>query len=64
MMAAELVENRAALEPTTEEMARLFELTRKNGLVASKSGVYRNVLRICPPLSIQPAYRTKGTIRR
>ena len=34
-------------------MHRLFQLTRKHGLVASKSGAYKNVLRICPPLCIQ-----------
>lgn len=53
MMAVELVKDRKTREPATEEMARLFELTRQHGLVASKSGAYRNVLRICPPLCIQ-----------
>lgn len=53
MMAVELVKDRRTLEPAAEEMAALFELTRQNGLVASKSGAYRNVLRICPPLCIQ-----------
>ena len=53
MMAVELVKDRKSKQPATEEMARLFELTRAHGLVASKSGAYRNVLRICPPLCIQ-----------
>jgi len=53
MMAVELVKDPKTKEPATDEMARLFELTRQNGLVASKSGAYRNVLRICPPLCIQ-----------
>ena len=53
MMAVELVKDQQTKQPAAEEMARLFELTRKNGLVASKSGAYRNVLRICPPLCIQ-----------
>ena len=53
MMAVELVRDKTTKEPASEEMARLFELTRKHGLVASKSGAYRNVLRICPPLCIQ-----------
>jgi len=53
MMAVELVKDPKTKEPATNEMARLFELTRQNGLVASKSGAYRNVLRICPPLCIQ-----------
>ncbi len=53
MMAVELVKNRGTREPDPETMVRLFENTRKNGLVASKSGAYRNVLRICPPLCMQ-----------
>jgi len=53
MMAAELVKDRNTKEPATDEMNRLFQLTRKHGLVASKSGAHKNVLRICPPLCIQ-----------
>ncbi|MGI9310922.1 MAG: aspartate aminotransferase family protein [bacterium] len=53
MMAAELVKDRTTKEPATEEMDRLFQLTREHGLVASKSGAHKNVLRICPPLCIQ-----------
>ncbi len=53
MMAVELVRDRGSKEPDTETMARLFEKTREFGLVASKSGAYRNVLRICPPLCTQ-----------
>ena len=53
MMAVELVKDRGSKEPDPETMARLFEKTREFGLVASKSGAYRNVLRICPPLCTQ-----------
>ena len=53
MMAVELVKNRLTREPDPETMAALFENTRDCGLVASKSGAYRNVLRICPPLCMQ-----------
>ena len=53
MMAVELVRDRDSKEPDAETMARLFEKTREFGLVASKSGAYRNVLRICPPLCTQ-----------
>ncbi len=53
MMAVELVKNRDSREPDPETMARLFEKTREFGLVASKSGAFRNVLRICPPLCTQ-----------
>ena len=53
MMAVELVKDHDTREPDPETMARLFEKTREFGLVASKSGAYRNVLRICPPLCTQ-----------
>ena len=53
MMAIELLKNRDSKEPAPEELAKLFELTREIGLIASKSGAYRNVLRICPPLCFQ-----------
>ena len=53
MLAAELVVDRKSKQPATAEMDRLFQLTRKHGLVASKSGAHKNVLRICPPLCIQ-----------
>ncbi|MEM7170695.1 MAG: aspartate aminotransferase family protein [Pseudomonadota bacterium] len=53
MAAIELVKDRKTKEPATEENARVFELTREVGLVMSKSGTYRNVLRMCPPLCIQ-----------
>ena len=53
MMAAELVKNRDTREPDAGKMHELFQLTRKHGLVASKSGAHKNVLRICPPLCIQ-----------
>ena len=53
MMAVELVKDRGSKEPDPETMVRVFEKTREFGLVASKSGAYRNVLRICPPLCTQ-----------
>ncbi|MEM7224978.1 MAG: aspartate aminotransferase family protein [Pseudomonadota bacterium] len=53
MLAIELVKDRASKEPATEETAAVFEVTREMGLVMSKSGTYRNVLRMCPPLCIE-----------
>jgi alanine-glyoxylate transaminase/(R)-3-amino-2-methylpropionate-pyruvate transaminase len=52
MMAIELVRDRKTKEPATEETADIFERTREMGLVLSKSGAYRNVLRMVPPLCI------------
>lgn len=53
MMAVELVKDRKSQAPATEETVRVFEATRENGLIVSKSGAFRNVLRICPPLCIE-----------
>ena len=52
MMAIELVRDRKTKEPATQETADIFERTREKGLVLSKSGTYRNVLRMVPPLCI------------
>jgi alanine-glyoxylate transaminase / (R)-3-amino-2-methylpropionate-pyruvate transaminase len=53
MLAIELVKDRRTKEPAVAETARIFERTREEGLVMSKSGAYRNVLRMVPPLCIQ-----------
>ena len=52
MLAIELVKDRDTKQPATEETARVFELSREEGLVLSKSGPYRSVLRMVPPLCI------------
>lgn len=53
MMGIELVKDRKTKEPAREETARVFEKTREKGLIMSKSGTYRNVLRMLPPMCIQ-----------
>ncbi|TXH32436.1 MAG: aspartate aminotransferase family protein [Rhodospirillaceae bacterium] len=53
MLAVELVKSRKTREPATELTARVFEETRRQGLVLSKSGPYRSVLRMVPPLCLQ-----------
>ncbi len=52
MLAVELVKDRATKEPDPETTAEVFERTREHGLVISKSGAYRNVLRMVPPLCL------------
>jgi alanine-glyoxylate transaminase/(R)-3-amino-2-methylpropionate-pyruvate transaminase len=52
MLAIELVRERTTKEPAPEETLAVFEETRRNGLVASRSGPYRNVIRMCPPLCL------------
>jgi len=52
MMGIELVKDRQSREPAPEETARIFEKTREFGLIMSKSGTYRNLLRMLPPMCI------------
>jgi alanine-glyoxylate transaminase / (R)-3-amino-2-methylpropionate-pyruvate transaminase len=52
MVAIELVKDRRTKEPATAETARVFELTREHGIIMSKSGANRNILRIVPPLCL------------
>ncbi|MCB1381205.1 MAG: aspartate aminotransferase family protein [Alphaproteobacteria bacterium] len=52
MMAIELVTDRKTRNPATDITAEIFEKTREHGLVMSKSGASRNILRMVPPLCI------------
>ena len=52
MQAIELVKDRETKEPAPDETAYVFERTREHGLVLSKSGNYKNVLRMVPPLCL------------
>ena len=53
MQAIELVTDRRTKAPATQETAVIFERTREHGLVLSKSGADRNILRMVPPLCLQ-----------
>ena len=52
MVGMELVKDRKTKEPATDETAVIFEETRRQGIVVSKSGAYRSVLRLVPPLCL------------
>lgn len=52
MMAIELVTDRKTKAPATAATAAVFEASREAGLVLSKSGADRNVLRMVPPLCL------------
>jgi alanine-glyoxylate transaminase/(R)-3-amino-2-methylpropionate-pyruvate transaminase len=52
MLAIELVKDQATKEPAPEATLAIFEETRRQGLVASRSGPNRNVIRMCPPLCL------------
>ncbi|MGJ8609760.1 MAG: aspartate aminotransferase family protein [Octadecabacter sp.] len=53
MQAIELVKDRETKEPAPEHTAYVFERTREHGLIMSKSGTFKNVLRMVPPLCLQ-----------
>ncbi|GAW36902.1 5-aminovalerate aminotransferase DavT [Roseovarius sp. A-2] len=53
MQAIELVKDRDTKEPAPEHTAHVFERTREHGLILSKSGTFKNVLRMVPPLCLQ-----------
>ena len=55
MQAIELVGDRTSKAPATAETAEIFERTREQGLIVSKSGALRNVLRLVPPLCLSLA---------
>lgn len=52
MLAVELVRDRRTREPDPETTARVFEESRRHGLVLSKSGPHRSILRMVPPLCL------------
>lgn len=53
MQAIELVKDRETKEPAPDHTAYVFERTREHGLILSKSGTFKNVLRMVPPLCLQ-----------
>ena len=52
MLAIELVTDRKSKTPASKEAAEIFERTREHGLVVSKSGADKNVLRMVPPMCL------------
>lgn len=52
MQAIELVKDRDSKEPAPDYTASVFERTREHGLILSKSGAFKNVLRMVPPLCL------------
>ena len=55
MLAIEMVKDRNTKEPDTETTAAVFEATRNNGLILSKSGAFRSCLRMVPPMCLSLA---------
>lgn len=55
MLAIELVTDQRTHTPNPDATARVFELARDNGLILSKSGPHKSVLRFVPPLCLSMA---------
>jgi alanine-glyoxylate transaminase / (R)-3-amino-2-methylpropionate-pyruvate transaminase len=66
MLAIELVRDRQSREPDPETTARVFENARAEGLILSKSGPHRSVLRMVPPLclSMEDVDEVAGALER
>ena len=54
MQGIEFVLDRRSKEPAPQAVAQLFEETRARGLLIGKGGLYGNVIRIAPPLTVSP----------
>jgi 4-aminobutyrate aminotransferase len=52
MQGIEMVTDRQSKEPAPKAVAQLFEETRARGLLIGKGGLYGNVIRISPPLTV------------
>ena len=50
MQAIECVKDRVTKEPDPQSVARVFEETRRRGVLIGKGGLYGNVIRLGPPL--------------
>ena len=53
MLGVELVKEKK--EPAVREILELFENTKKRGLLIGKGGLYGNVIRIGPPMTVDEA---------
>ncbi|MBI4445439.1 MAG: aspartate aminotransferase family protein [Acidobacteria bacterium] len=53
MQGLELVSDRHTKAPAAKELAVLMEKTREKGLLVGKGGLYGNVVRLSPPLTIE-----------
>lgn len=60
MCAIELVKNRRTKEPATELAANIVQYCWKKGLIILSAGLYANVLRFLPPVTIQDEYLYEG----
>ncbi len=60
MRALELVRDRRSKEPATEETDRLVAEARSRGLLLLRGGLFGNVVRLHPPLTIERELLERG----
>ncbi len=60
MRAFELVKDRRSKEPAVKETTALLENARRRGVLLLKAGLYSNVVRFHPPLTIEEETLEKG----
>ena len=60
MAGVELVLDRKTKAPDAKSVVKIFEETRKEGLLIGKGGLYGNILRISPPMGISLAELEEG----
>ncbi len=54
ILGMELVKDKK--EPAVKEILQLFENTKKRGLLIGKGGLYGNVVRITPPMTVERSH--------
>lgn len=59
MIGLDLVKDKNTKEPDTQSALKIMEKTKDRGLLIGKGGLYGNVLRIAPPLSISEKETTE-----
>ncbi|MGD2201119.1 MAG: 4-aminobutyrate--2-oxoglutarate transaminase [Candidatus Bathyarchaeota archaeon] len=60
MLAMELVKDRETKEPNPEAAAKVMKTSLASGLLTLKAGLYGNVIRLHPPLTIEDELLEKG----
>jgi len=60
MQAIELVKDRKTKEPATDEALKVINKAREKGLLLLRAGLYLNVVRLHPPLTIEEELLNKG----
>ena len=60
MLAMELVKDRKSKEPDRESTSKVMKVCLESGLLTLKAGLYNNVVRLHPPLTIDDELLEKG----